>query len=192
MRNISAQGKVGKLASYYFPFVLVFFSVDAKFLQLVVNLSISLFFFRLCLSILLYRHPTNSFLLHTNFNQLLYFGIFPHSLAFTDLLYCFVRLQQLLWPPYFQPFFCVVCFCACSYLEKNVFALETYGQTGKQCLRNKNHTWETSNVSECGRKHFCFPGSKFCFRNNVSMGAGQIRKHLRKHTNHKCFRNNVS
>jgi hypothetical protein len=24
------------------------------------------------------------------------------------------------------------------------------------------------------------------------MGAGQIRKHLRKHTNHKCFRNNVS
>jgi hypothetical protein len=27
---------------------------------------------------------------------------------------------------------------------------------------------ETSNVSEFGRKHFCFPGSKFCFCNNVS------------------------
>ena len=30
---------------------------------------------------------------------------------------------------------------------------------------------ETSNVSEFGRKHFCFPGSKFCFRNNVSTGG---------------------
>jgi hypothetical protein len=54
---------------------------------------------------------------------------------------------------------------------KKMFALETYGPTGKQGFRNKNHTWETSNVSEFGGKHFCFPGSKFCFRNNVSMGG---------------------
>jgi hypothetical protein len=39
---------------------------------------------------------------------------------------------------------------------------------------------ETSNVSEVGRKHFCFSGSKFCFRNNVSTG-GQTGKHLWKH-----------
>jgi hypothetical protein len=30
---------------------------------------------------------------------------------------------------------------------------------------------ETSNVSEFARKHFCFSGSKFCFRNNVSTGG---------------------
>jgi hypothetical protein len=35
---------------------------------------------------------------------------------------------------------------------------------------------ETSNVSEFARKHFCFSGSKFCFRNNVSTG-GQTGKH---------------
>ena len=46
---------------------------------------------------------------------------------------------------------------------------------------------ETSNVSEFARKHFCFSGSKFCFRNNVSTG-GQTGKHLRKHReNHKMF-----
>ena len=39
---------------------------------------------------------------------------------------------------------------------------------------------ETSNVSEFPRKHFCFSGSKFCFRNNVSAG-GQTGKRLRKH-----------
>jgi hypothetical protein len=39
---------------------------------------------------------------------------------------------------------------------------------------------ETSNVSEVGRKHFSFPGSKFCFRNNVST-SGQTWKHSRKH-----------
>ena len=36
---------------------------------------------------------------------------------------------------------------------------------------------ETSNVSEFARKHFCFSGSKFCFRNNVSTG-GQTGKHF--------------
>jgi hypothetical protein len=39
---------------------------------------------------------------------------------------------------------------------------------------------ETSNVSEFSRKHLCFSGSKFCFRNNVSTG-GQTGKHLWKH-----------
>jgi hypothetical protein len=52
---------------------------------------------------------------------------------------------------------------------KNVSALETHGQTRKQGFRNKNHTWETSNVSEFGSKQFFFPGSKFCFRNIVSV-----------------------
>jgi hypothetical protein len=54
------------------------------------------------------------------------------------------------------------------------------GQTEKQCFRNKNLTRETSNVSELDRKHSCFPGSKICFRNNVSTG-GQMGKHSRKH-----------
>jgi hypothetical protein len=36
---------------------------------------------------------------------------------------------------------------------------------------------ETSNVSEFARKHFCFSGSKFCFRNNVSTGGRQTGKH---------------
>jgi hypothetical protein len=45
---------------------------------------------------------------------------------------------------------------------------------------------ETSNVSEFARKHFCFPGSKFCFRNNVSTG-GQTWKHLRKHRESQMF-----
>jgi hypothetical protein len=45
---------------------------------------------------------------------------------------------------------------------------------------------ETSNVSEFGRKHFCFPGSKFCFRNNVSTG-GQTWKYLRKHRESQMF-----
>ena len=45
---------------------------------------------------------------------------------------------------------------------------------------------ETSNVSEFGRKHFCFPGSKFCFCNNVSTG-GQTWKHLRKHRESQMF-----
>jgi hypothetical protein len=47
---------------------------------------------------------------------------------------------------------------------------------------------ETSNVSEFDRrKHFCFSGSKFCSRNNVSMGAGQTGKHLRKHHESQMF-----
>jgi hypothetical protein len=46
---------------------------------------------------------------------------------------------------------------------------------------------ETSNVSEVARKHFCFSGSKFCFRNNVSTG-GQTGKHLRKHRESQMFR----
>ena len=45
---------------------------------------------------------------------------------------------------------------------------------------------ETSNVSEVGRKHFCFPGSKFCFCNNVSTG-GQTGKHLRKYRESQMF-----
>jgi hypothetical protein len=45
---------------------------------------------------------------------------------------------------------------------------------------------ETSNVSEFARKHFCFSGSKFCFRNNVSTG-GQTGKHLRKHRESEMF-----
>ena len=45
---------------------------------------------------------------------------------------------------------------------------------------------ETSNVSEFGRKHFRFPGSKFCFRNNVSTG-GQTGKHLWKHRESQMF-----
>jgi hypothetical protein len=45
---------------------------------------------------------------------------------------------------------------------------------------------ETSNVSEFARKHFCFSGSKFCFRNNVSTG-GQTGKHLRKHRESQMF-----
>ena len=45
----------------------------------------------------------------------------------------------------------------------------TCGQTRKHCFRNKN-------VSEFVGKHFCFLGSKFGFRNNVSRG-GQTGKH---------------
>ena len=45
---------------------------------------------------------------------------------------------------------------------------------------------ETSNVSEFARKHFCFSGSKFCFRNNVSTG-GQTGKHLRIHRESQMF-----
>ena len=45
---------------------------------------------------------------------------------------------------------------------------------------------ETSNVSEFARKHFCFSGSKFCFRKNVSTG-GQTGKHLRKHRESQMF-----
>jgi hypothetical protein len=45
---------------------------------------------------------------------------------------------------------------------------------------------ETSNVSEFARKHFCLSGSKFCFRNNVSMG-GQTGKRLRKHHESQMF-----
>ena len=45
---------------------------------------------------------------------------------------------------------------------------------------------ETSNVSEFARKHFCFSGSKFCFRNNVFTG-GQTEKHLRKHRESQMF-----
>ena len=45
---------------------------------------------------------------------------------------------------------------------------------------------ETSNVSEFARKHICFPGSKFCFRNNVSTGE-QTWKHLRKHRESQMF-----
>ena len=45
---------------------------------------------------------------------------------------------------------------------------------------------ETSNVSEFAKKHFCFSGSKFCFRNNVSTG-GQTWKHLRKHRESQMF-----
>ena len=45
---------------------------------------------------------------------------------------------------------------------------------------------ETSNVSEFDRKHFCFLGSKFCFRNNVSTG-GQTWKHSRKHRESEMF-----
>ena len=45
---------------------------------------------------------------------------------------------------------------------------------------------ETSNVSEFPRKHFCFPGSKSCFRNNVSTG-GQTWKILRKHRELQMF-----
>ena len=45
---------------------------------------------------------------------------------------------------------------------------------------------ETSNVSEFARKHFCFSGSKFCFRDNVSTG-GQTGKHLRKHRESQMF-----
>ena len=45
---------------------------------------------------------------------------------------------------------------------------------------------ETSNVSEFARKHFCFSGSKFCFRNNVSTG-GQTGKHLTKHRESQMF-----
>ena len=52
--------------------------------------------------------------------------------------------------------------------------LKTYGQTGKHCFRNKN-------VSEFLGKHFCFPGSKFCFRNNVSRGPGAQGNIDRKH-----------
>jgi hypothetical protein len=45
---------------------------------------------------------------------------------------------------------------------------------------------ETSNVSEFTRKYFCFSGSKFCFRNNVSTG-GLTGKHLRKHRESQMF-----
>ena len=50
--------------------------------------------------------------------------------------------------------------------------LETFENmwaTRNDCFRNKN-------VSEFLGKHFCFLGSKFCFRNNVSRG-GQTEKH---------------
>jgi hypothetical protein len=46
---------------------------------------------------------------------------------------------------------------------------------------------ETANVSEFTREQFCFPGSKFCFRNNVSTGR-QTGKHLRKHRESQMFR----
>ena len=48
------------------------------------------------------------------------------------------------------------------------------GQTriGNICEKHR----KTSNVSEFARKHFCFSGSKFYFRNNVSTG-GQTWKH---------------
>jgi hypothetical protein len=52
------------------------------------------------------------------------------------------------------------------------------GQTQETLVRNIG---ETSNVSEFARKHFCFSGSEFCFRNNVCTGGGQTWKHLRKH-----------
>jgi hypothetical protein len=45
---------------------------------------------------------------------------------------------------------------------------------------------ETLNVSGFARKHFCFWGSKFFFRNNVSTG-GQTGKHLRKHRESQMF-----
>ena len=52
--------------------------------------------------------------------------------------------------------------------------LENMWQTRKHCLRNKN-------VSEFVEKHFCFLGSKFCFRSNVHRG-GQTEGNIgRKH-----------
>ena len=49
--------------------------------------------------------------------------------------------------------------------------MKTPRQTTKHCFRNKN-------VYEFVWKHFCFLGSKFCFRNNVSRGGqtGNIDK----------------
>ena len=41
---------------------------------------------------------------------------------------------------------------------------------------------ETLNVSEFARNHFCFSGSKFCFRNNVSTG-GQTFEETSRITN---------
>ena len=35
---------------------------------------------------------------------------------------------------------------------------------------------EISNVSEFAKKHFCFSGIKFCFRNNVSTGGQTCRE----------------
>jgi hypothetical protein len=52
--------------------------------------------------------------------------------------------------------------------------------------------WETlfaqQEFSEFIGKHFCFPGSEFCFRNNVSRG-GQTGKHYQEA---KFLRNNAS
>ena len=50
---------------------------------------------------------------------------------------------------------------------------ETCQRTKKRCFRNKN-------VSEFVGKHFCFLGSKFGFRNNVSK-VGEQENIDRKH-----------
>jgi hypothetical protein len=49
-------------------------------------------------------------------------------------------------------------------------------QSGKTLGNISEKHRETSNVSEVGREHFCFPGSKFCFRNNVSTGGQTCRE----------------
>ena len=117
------------------------------------------------------------FTLPTSHKQFL---AFPHSLAFNlFLLLCSSATTAV--TPYFQPFF--VFFLRNALVWKKCFRARwkhMHGQTRKQGFRNKNRTWETSNVSEFGSKQFCFPGSKFCFRNIVSM-CGQTGKHLRKH-----------
>jgi hypothetical protein len=51
----------------------------------------------------------------------------------------------------------------CNIRDSKMFSLSILwcGQRGKQCFRNKNHTWESSNVSEFASKHFCFTEANF-------------------------------
>ena len=73
----------------------------------------------------------------------------------------------------------------CDIVSCQCFAMHV-SQSGQTLGNISEKHRETSNVSEIGRKHFCFPGSKFCFRNNVSTG-GQTGKHFRKHRESQMF-----
>jgi hypothetical protein len=52
---------------------------------------------------------------------------------------------------------------------KKMFALETYGPTGKQCFRNKNHTWEHQMFLNLVGNIFASREVNFVSGNNVSM-----------------------
>jgi hypothetical protein len=61
-----------------------------------------------------------------------------------------------------------------------------------QTLGNSEKRRETSNVSEFARKHFCFSGSKFCFRTTMFPRVDKQGNIWGNIENHKCFHNNVS